>query len=365
MARRIGIDCRLAGVKHAGIGRYIQNIVRHCVTDDRFEWVLFFHNARQANEVLPGKTPRVKRVYVTARHYSMLEQLVIPYLFWREKLTLLHVPHFNIPLLYPGKMVITIHDLLWHEQRGPAVTTLPSWQYWPKYAAYKLIVAQAVSRAKAIFVPTKTVKKTLARYYPHTESKIHLTPEGVDKAYQITSKTPTDHPTKQLVYTGSLYPHKNVKLIVQALSFLPDFTLVIVGSRTVFQDSLKEFVSQQGVEQRVKFAGFLSDQDLITLYQRSYALVFPSVSEGFGLPGLEAMAAGLPVIAADIPVFREVYGRAAAFFNPYSVAEFVETVRTLEPSRSTLITAGWKQARRFQWDTTARLTLEQYQLLTQ
>ncbi|HEX9817683.1 MAG TPA: glycosyltransferase, partial [Patescibacteria group bacterium] len=99
---------------------------------------------------------------------------------------------------------------------------------------------------------------------------------------------------------------------------------------------------------------------LIKLYQRSYALIFPSLSEGFGLPGLEAMAVGLPVIASDIPVFHEVYGNAAAFFSPNSVAELVETVRTLEPSRISLQKAGRKRATQFSWTKMTKQTVTEY-----
>jgi glycosyltransferase involved in cell wall biosynthesis len=361
--KRIGIDCRLAGIQHAGIGRYIENIVQRCTTDTRFEWVLFFQNARQAHAVLPGKIPQVKRVYVPVPHYSLLEQFVLPVLFWRHKLDVLHIPHFNIPLLYPGKMVVTIHDLLWHEHRGTAVTTLPAWQYWLKYAAYRVVTSAAARRAQTLFVPSHTVEKILTHYYPHSHSKIVVTPEGVGSEYlragkETLKKQPAE---KVLVYTGSLYPHKNVRLIVQALAFLPEFTLKIVGSRTVFQEKLRRFVEQQGVQKRVEFLGHLSDKELLKLYRRSYALVFPSLSEGFGLPGLEAMAAGLPVIASDIPVFHEIYGKAAAFFNPRSVGELVETVRTLEPSRSILQNSGKKRIKKFNWNTTAQLTLAEYE----
>lgn len=360
--KRIGIDCRLGGVRHAGIGRYIENLVRECVRHEDVEWVLFFSDERQAGEVLPGKHPHVKRVYVKTRHYSLAEQFVMPWIFLKERLSLLHVPHFNIPLFYPGKIVVTIHDLLWHEQRGTTVTTLPTWQYWLKYAAYRLAVVQAVRRAKKIFVPTKSVTQTLKQYYPFASAKTIVTPEGVAPLYlsQATQKLAQAKQKKQLVYTGSLYPHKNVKLIIQALPFLPNFKLLLVGSRTVFQESLKQYVAQHGLSERVEFLGRLSDEEIVQLYQESYALVFPSFSEGFGLPGLEAMAVGLPVVASDIPVFREIYGSAAAYFDPYSVAELVETLHTLEPSRATLVRAGKKRVTQFSWSAMAQQTYAGY-----
>ena len=362
--KRIGIDCRLAGKEHAGIGRYIENFVQRAVTVPDFEWVLFFHDQRQAQAVLPGKTPHVKRVYVPVKHYSFKEQLVLPGLFLKEKLDLLHVPHFNIPLLYPKKMVVTIHDLLWHEQRGTTVTTLPMWQYWFKYLGYRFTVGQALRRAKRIFVPTHTVKNIVKKYHPSSISKIVVTPEGVAQEY-LAVKQVKKRPVveKQLVYTGSFYPHKNVRLVIQALPFLPNFKLILVGARNVFQDDLEKYIQHHHLQNRIEFAGFLSDQKLIALYQRSYALVLPSFSEGFGLPGLEAMAVGLPVVASDIPVFREVYGEAAAYFNPRSVSELVETLHTLGPSRSILVADGKKRVKHFSWETMVKQTLRRYSAL--
>ncbi|MFH2118336.1 MAG: glycosyltransferase family 1 protein [Candidatus Paceibacterota bacterium] len=359
--KRIGIDCRLAGTQHAGLGRYIENLVQHCVKETDIEWVLFFHDQRQAQAVLPGKIANVKRVYAPIKHYSIKEQLLLPWIFLKERLNLLHIPHFNIPWIYPGKILVTIHDLLWHEQRGSNVTTLPAWQYWFKYLGYRLTTWWAVKRAKTIFVPSQTVKQTLSHYFPKAENKTLVTPEGVGEAYlQKISSQPDPNPEKILVYTGSLYPHKNVRLIIQALPLLPDFTLAIVSARSVFQDKLKADVKQYQLENRVEFLGFLPDEKLIKLYQRSFALVFPSLSEGFGLPGIEAMAVGLPVIASDIPIFHEVYGESAAFFDPKSVAELVETIKTIGPSRKTLQEAGKKRVRQFSWDEMVKQTVKQY-----
>ena len=92
--KRIGVDCRLAGTKHAGIGRYIENFIRRAVKEKTFQWVLFFHDQPQAQAVLPGKLPHVKRVYIPVKHYSLKEQWTLPRVFLKEKLDLLHIPHF-------------------------------------------------------------------------------------------------------------------------------------------------------------------------------------------------------------------------------------------------------------------------------
>lgn len=359
--KRIGIDCRLAGQRHAGIGRYTQNLVKHLVEKKDVQWVLFFSDTNQAREIIPQPLSHVREVIVPVKHYSLMEQLLLPVVFSKEKLDLLHIPHFNIPIFYPGKIVITIHDLLWHEQRGSHVTTLPAWKYWLKYLGYKYTVQRAVQKAKHIFVPSKTVSTILKKYYPFVSEKITITYEGIAETFfsaPRSSKTPQIK--KQLIYIGSLYPHKNIEVVLKALQKLPDFTLKLVGSRNIFQEETRKMVTQLHVEKQVEFLGLLSDHEVCALYAHSYALIFPSLSEGFGLPGLEAMAAGLPVIASDIPIFHEMYGEAAAFFDPHSPDELREVVRVLEPSRKILQEAGKKHAAQFHWKSMADKTYEKY-----
>jgi hypothetical protein len=141
----IGIDCRLAGKKHAGIGRYIENLVIRLPKvakeqkDNRqtIKWVYFFYDQSQANEIsdqIPeSNRSTIKTVIAPIRHYSLAEQVKLPAIFKKENLDILHVPHFNVPILYAGKLVVTIHDLLWHERKGLHVTTLHPFLYWLTY----------------------------------------------------------------------------------------------------------------------------------------------------------------------------------------------------------------------------------------
>src|SRR5690606_36980147 len=130
---RIGIDCRLGGSRHAGIGRYIENLLLRLPSlDSETTWVYFYHDEGQKQAWLSrlATVTNVEWVKAPVRHYTLSEQVKMPRYFSAANLDLLHVPHFNIPVLYPGRLVITIHDLLWHEYYGTQVTTLPSWQYW-------------------------------------------------------------------------------------------------------------------------------------------------------------------------------------------------------------------------------------------
>ncbi len=365
---RIGIDCRLAGQAHAGIGRYIQNlIVRLPVQSPATDWVYFFHDQQQADSVLKGvrfsRPPTI--VLVPVKHYSVAEQLQLPSIFGRQGLDLLHVPHFNIPLFYRGQLMVTIHDLLWHEHRGSQVTTLSWWQYWLKYWAYRWVARQAIAKARTVLVPTHTIQKTLAKYYPGSSAKTVVTKEGIDLAFLIPRSEAVLPPVqlKTLLYVGSLYPHKNLKLVIDSLPQLPSYQLVVVGARTVFLEEMRRYVHQTQAENRVEFKVNVSDQELIQLLGTAEALVQPSLSEGFGLTGLEAMAQGVPVLASQIPVFQEIYQDAAIFFDPHSVSSFVAATHKLASSqRPALIKRGSEVAAGFSWDKMVAQTLEQYQL---
>src|SRR5258708_8640388 len=185
----IGIDCRLAGIENAGIGRYIEELVRGLVQDTSTTWVLFFQKKNQLSW-LRNET-HIRIVIAPVRHYSFHEQLVMPGIFSKEKLDLLHVPHFNVPLLYRGLFVVTIHDLLWHDQRGENMTTLSPLVYSAKYQAYKLVSSSAIRRAKAILVPATTVKDTILTHVTRLdEKKVHITYEGVgEQWFETTPKT--------------------------------------------------------------------------------------------------------------------------------------------------------------------------------
>lgn len=368
----IGVDCRLAGLKHAGIGRYIANlIIRFPDSDPRINWVYFFYDKEQAKEVLKDKqtNKNIKIIYIPIKHYTLKEQLLLPKKFLEHKLDLLYIPHFNIPIFYPKKIVITIHDLLWHEQRGKNVTTLNPSIYWLKYLSYHFITTIATIKAKQIIVPAQTVKNILIHYYKWTKNKISITKEGVDKKYlklqekdNLSKKTQTPSKTKQLIYTGSLYPHKNIQLIIKSLKKLPNHTLKIVGARNVFQEKTKKLVKKLNIEKQVVFAGYLSDHNLIKEYKKSQALVLPSFSEGFGLPGVEAMAIGLPVLASNIDIFKEIYQDAAIYFDPNSQKSFLKALDTLENTQEkTLIEKGLKLVKNYNWDRVTTKTIKTFE----
>jgi len=280
------------------------------------------------------------------------------------------VPHFNIPIFYQGKLVITIHDLLWHEYRGLQVTTLNPLAYLLKYLAYRWVTARAIAKAQAILVPAQTIKKTILKYYPQVKSKIFVTHEGINNKFLISR--PEGDPSlrdnfkflnnsRTLVYLGSLYPHKNIKVVLQALKKLPNYKLKLIGARDVFSRESKKLIDQYQVNSQVKFLGFLEDAQVAKELKTSLALVQPSLSEGFGLTGVEAMSAGTPVIASKIPIFQEIYQDGAIYFDPHDPQSFVCAVQKLEKTNlNKLLQKAKKIAASYSWDKMVQETLQVY-----
>jgi glycosyltransferase involved in cell wall biosynthesis len=329
----IGIDCRLSGPEHAGIGRYISELTVRLINNRTHNWVLFFSNLSQAENVLPKdafKQSNVQIKFVQVKHYTLKEQILLPIVFNKFKLDLLHVPHFNIPIFYRGKIIVTIHDLLWHDQKGAKVTTLPAHLYWLKYFAYLMVARMAVNKSAKIIVPSKTIKGELIKHYPNAVKKIKVINEGFSqKLTPQSSDSEIVRKSNQLLFVGSLYPHKNVDLVIRALKEIPKFKLVIVGTRSIFMDQTRKLVQKMRVENQVEFKGRVSDAVLSEIYRESAALIQPSFSEGFGLTGLESLALKTPVLASDIPVFREIYKDAAIYFDPNSTKSLIRAIKAL------------------------------------
>jgi len=367
---KIGIDCRMYGPKHTGIGRYVQNLVESLLNLDRTnEYVLFVNKDFQSQ----FSTNKVKIVPVDIAHYSIKEQIVFPKIILKEKLDLMHFPHFNVPIFYSGKYVVTIHDLIKHLSKGPSTTTRKKSIYWLKYFGYKIVFKSAVKRAKKIITPSGFVKNEVVAQYKINPEKVFVTYEGVDtkikaqtsflrSADQKISVVEEKMKKPYLLYVGSVYPHKNIEKLIEAVKLI-NSRLVVVCARNVFSDRLNNFVEQNQAGSLVNFTGYVTDEELALLYQKAEAFVFPTLSEGFGLPGLEAMSLGCPVVCSDIPVLREIYRKAAVYFNPFDpndIAKNICSVMNDKKLQSSLTDQGFELVKEYSWQKTAKETLGVY-----
>ena len=377
---RIGIDARLYGLEHAGLGRYVMKLVETVLRLDKKNNYVLFLTSDHASEFMGKK--RVKVVVTNIPIYSFSEQLLLPFVFVREKLDLLHIPHFNAPVLYPGKFILTVHDLIKHDSRGPETTTRNPWLYSIKRLGYYLLTSIVGRRAETVLVPSEFVKKEVVKRLKLSEEKIVVTYEAVSgtikdlrldekEKKQVLSNFGLTQPF--VVYTGSLYPHKNVDILVEAVekhneTKEADLQLAIICSRSVFWDRMNQKITSRGLEGTIKMLGFVDDENVSKLYSLALALVHPSKMEGFGLTGLEAMNAGLPVISSSSSCLPEIYGDATLYFNPESTSDLVSKLEILIGDsilRVQLAEKGHLQARKYSWERLARETLDVYQKVLQ
>lgn len=363
---RIGIDARLYGNKHTGIGRYVQNLAVNLAKVDKKDTFILF-GSKEIKADFENR-PNLEFVELNTRVYSLAEQIINPLVFSRAKLDLLHVPHFNAPLLYRGKLIITIHDLIKHISSGKDTTTLPLYQYKFKHLIYKIVVFINIKRAVSIITPSNYWKNYLTASYRIPPEKIFVTYEAADR--KLIPEHPEEAEAKLeqyglskpfVVYTGNLYPHKNVELLVSAVKEFNKqhqhhLELAVVCARSVFQEKFK-------ADDTIKPLGFVPDEDLSLIYSQALALVQPSFIEGFGLTGLEAMTASLPVISSDATCLPEIYGDAALYFDPNSVKDLVEKIDWITSDHllvKNLIDKGKTRVKHFSWYKMAKETLAVY-----
>jgi len=338
---RIGIDGRL--INETGVGRYIRNLLSElALSDSSHTFVLFLLPEAYKKFRLPNAhwEKRVANVH----WHTVKEQVVMPVIFTNAHLDLVHVPYFNVPLFYTKPYVVTIHDLTpLHHQTGKA-TTLPYVLYFLKWLGYYLTLRIGLSRAKRIIAVSKTVQNDIQESLGISKDKITVTYEGVDKILQpkvVSYKNKSVLKLKEpyLLYVGNAYPHKNLEFLLQAFSQFKeskdgkDFHLVFVGSDTLFYKRLQEVVNTLSSKEAIQFTGEISDEELVHAYTYAHALVFPSIAEGFGLPALEAIRFGCPVLCSDIPIFHEILQDNVVYFDPNSIKSLVSTLQQVSRKR--------------------------------
>lgn len=375
---RIGIDARLYGPEHTGLGRYVTNLVNNILKQDKKNQFVLFVTAKHSQDFTPS--PNLRVVITNVPIYSFSEQIVLPIIYLKEKLDLLHVPHFNAPIMYPGKFIITLHDLIKHSSKGKETTTRSTGIYFLKRLGYYIEFWFLSKRSAAIITPTNFVKDDVANSLRISKNKIFVTYEASDgkiKNQNLTAKDSVRTLNKYnlvqpfVVYTGNVYPHKNVDLLIDAVlahnsKKEVDLNLAIVCARSVFYKKIEEKISKLNAQKYIKLLGFVDDSELGKLYSLALCLVHPSKMEGFGLTGIEAMGAGLPVVSSNASCLPEVYGNAALYFDPNSVADLVnmlEKIISSEQLRQELIAKGLSQSKKYSWTRMTKETISVYETI--
>ena len=374
---KIIIDARMYGLEHTGIGRYIINLINQIdkisfQSEDKNEYIILLR--KKYFDSLIFKNKSIKKVLADYSHYSFKEQFLLPFQLFLLKPNVVHFPHFNVPFLWFGKYVVTIHDLIKHQSRGIKTTTHNPFIYWLKHIFYLFIVYSAVKRAKKVITPSKWWKNELIKIYNLTQDKVVVTYEGVDDKFKFKKESSSNVLDKFkikkpfVIYTGSLYPHKNADRLLEAIIKINrekkiKLNLVLVCARNFFLKRFEKKVKDKKAESLVKLVGFVDDKDLVALYKEAEAFVFPSLLEGFGLTGLEAMSLGLPTICSSASCLPEVYGQAVAYFDPLDINDMVEKIIQVvsdDDFKKCLTKAGFEKVKEYSWQKMAKETLMIY-----
>ena len=353
---RIAIDARKW--RDYGIGTYIRNLVRHMARLDRTtEYVLIVQPADI--EIAAELGENFRTVPDWSRNYSVREQFTVPLDLRRERIDLFHAPHYVLPPLTPCKSVVTIHDCI--HLRFP--------QYLPNRLAYvyaRSSLWMATHRAARVLTVSETSKRDILRYFNVPEKKIDVIYNAIDERLgeeptaaevdRVRERYQLNDPF--ILYAGNIKPHKNLERLIEAFHRmrrgpLEHIKLLIIGDEISKYATLRRTVHRLKLHKHVRFFGFVPDKTLASLYRLASVFVFPSLYEGFGLPPLEAMAAGTPVITSNVSSLPEVVGDAAILIDPYdldAIADAMRRVLTDDALRQDLRARGLVRVKEFSWD---------------
>lgn len=352
---RIAIDARK--LHDFGIGTYIRNVLLGLARlDQQTEYVVLCRpvDVDAINELAPN----FRAVAETARPYSIGEQIRVPLCLVRERAHLLHEPHYVLPPATRCRSVVTIHDCI----------HLMFPQYLPGRLAHVYARASmwsAAHKSDRVLTVSEASKRDILRFFDIPPEKVEVIYNAIDERFLAPADEERMDLVKQryqlhhpfLLYVGNIKPHKNLERLIDAFgrarAGLGELRLVIVGDEISKYPPLRQAVHRHRLDKYVRFLGFQPHETLAAFYRLARAFVFPSIYEGFGLPPLEAMASGTPVVTSNVSSLPEVAGGAAVLVDPYdpaSIADGIIRAVADDSLRRELIARGMARAHGFSWE---------------
>jgi glycosyltransferase involved in cell wall biosynthesis len=356
---KIVIDAREYG---ASTGTYHRNLIAELEKIDKKNHYVILLKPEDFDKYQPGN-PNFTKLKCDVKEFTFAEQTKLPLMLYKLKPDLVHFGMTHQPFLYFGKKVTTVHDL----------TTLrfvnPSKNYAVfkfKQAIYWIILHWVSLTNKTIFTPTEFVRDDLIKFNAVARKKTVVTYEGADA---LDDKPEVYKPLKGedfIMFIGRPLPHKNLRRLIDAFAILkkthPKLKLVLAGKKDALMQKHLEYAKSRGIEDLV-LTGWVSQEEKVWLFQNCKAYIFPSLSEGFGLPGLEAWDFGAPLVSSDATCLPEVYGDAAQYFNPLDVSDMATQISKVLDDKKlslSLMEKGKKRLKLYSWKKMAQQTLENY-----
>ncbi len=363
---RIGIDARK--LHDFGIGTYIRNLLRElAIMDHDTEYVVF---ARPEDDgAIRALGSNFRPVKETSGNYSLAEQIRIPRAIAREKADLFHAPHYVLPPLVRCPTVVTIHDCI----------HLMFPQYLPNRWALtyaRTSISLAAKHATRVLTVSESSKRDIQKFVDIPPGKIDVIYNSFDPRFGVEPNEETVDRVREryqlhtdfVLYAGNVKPHKNLERLIDAFHIvrkrgLDNLKLVLIGDEISKYTALRRAVHRHRLHNYVRFLGYLPQETLAVMYRLASVFVFPSLYEGFGLPPLEAMASGTPVVTSNVSSLPEVAGDAAVLVDPYdadAIAEGIYRVLTDPGLRDELRRRGPERASQFSWESSVRRVREIY-----
>ena len=363
---RIGLDgIPLASAK-TGIGHYTLELARALAKidpDDEFELISpFAFNSSSLEDDLPANLKKVE-----ARRRRFWWAVGLPLYMRRSATSLFHGTNYEIPLWSRCPTILSIHDL--------SLLLYPETHLDQSVRRARYRLPLMTRAATKIVTATEHVRKEVIQHLKVDPAKIAVTPYAPRPTFRPLSRSETEETRTQLgieesfiLFVGTIEPRKNLITLLRSFAEVLRSTdlrpqLVIAGQKGWLTGETMNYIESEGLDERVKLTGYITDEDLRALYSCCAVCVYPSLYEGFGLPPLEAMACGAPVIASDVPSLAEAVGQAALLVPPtdvHALAQGIVTIIRDEAKRSHFFRAGLEHASQFTWERTAQLTLKIY-----
>lgn len=346
---KIGIDARM--VEHFGIGTYISNIITYLPKNSNNEYVLFGDKLKLKKYGLPI-------VETNFPIYSLQEQLFFINLIKKESVDLFFAPHYTIPVLYSGKIIVVIHDLIHLIYPNFLSSRFAHW-----YA--KFMIKTALLKSKKVITISNNSKNDILKWFNVDSTKIKVIYPAVGTEFCF-SKEKMEIKQKKygkyLLYVGALRPHKNILNLVKVFNNLKtknkiEHKLILVGKgKKFYVDEIKKIANKDCI-----IVDNATKEDIIEFYCGAKLFIFPSLYEGFGLPPLEAMSCSCPVAVSNTSSLPEVVGDAGIYFNPNNLDDMEQKIMLVlrdENLREQLVQKGLQRKKLFSWDKTVKGILE-------
>jgi glycosyltransferase involved in cell wall biosynthesis len=355
-----------------GMGKYIIELVNRIPKDDPENcYVIYVSEKNEKYFDLTAKNITIKKVpdILTSPFLKIIwEQLFLPFSLIKNSVDIYHATGFVLPLWKPKKtkFVVTIADMTFF--------THPQYHKWFKNSYFRVFIPISLKNADKVLAISENTKEDIVAITQTNPKKIQTVHLGVDSYFIPEQKKEyglilAKYKIKQpyTLFVGMLEPRKNIIGLIKAFSLIEDkkgHILVIVGEKGWMYDTIFSYVNKLGLENDVLFIGYVPDHDLAALYSRATCFVYPSFYEGFGIPVIEAMACGCPVITSNNSSLKEIVGDAAILIDPYSVEQIAEKMQLLlqnKEEQQKRKDAGLKQARKYKWELFAKKTKNTYE----